>query len=376
VKPLSILQILEKGHFNTGSVVQMFQLAENLHRRGHRVAVVSRGEGQIRERCAAAGVDFVPLPMRNEFDVASAAKLARVYRDREVDVVHAHKGIAHSVALAATFLGGRRPAIVVNRGVSFPLDAFNRTKFHVRLGAVVTVCEDIKKVIVASGRLRPDQVRVIYAGVDLDVFDPQKLDRGEVRREWGIADGEILAVQVGAREWKGWKHLVEATAIARARVPNLRTAIVACKNEEQKREIAEYAAARGVGEAVLPVGFRYDMPKVLMAADLAIDLSYEGLGVTGTIREAMALGKPVIATAAGGNPELVEDERSGILVPVKDPAAAAEAIVRIATDRALADRLARAGRERVEAGFSSKVRLDRIEALYRELVGAGREAAA
>ena len=376
MKPLSILQILEKGHFNTGSVVQMFQLAENLHRRGHRVAVVSRGEGQIRERCAAAGVDFVPLPMRNEFDLASAAKLARVYRDREVDVVHAHKGIAHSVALAATFLGGRRPAIVVNRGVSFPLDAFNRTKFHVRLGAVVTVCEDIKKVIVASGRLRPDQVRVIYAGVDLDVFDPQKLDRGEVRREWGIADGEILAVQVGAREWKGWKHLVEATAIARARVPNLRTAIVACKNEEQKREIAEYAAARGVGEAVLPVGFRYDMPKVLMAADLAIDLSYEGLGVTGTIREAMALGKPVIATAAGGNPELVEDERSGILVPVKDPAAAAEAIVRIATDRALADRLARAGRERVEAGFSSKVRLDRIEALYRELVGARREAAA
>lgn len=376
MKPLSILQILEKGHFNTGSVVQMFQLAENLHRRGHRVAVVSRGEGQIRERCAAAGVDFVPLPMRNEFDLASAAKLARVYRDREVDVVHAHKGIAHSVALAATFLGGRRPAIVVNRGVSFPLDAFNRTKFHVRLGAVVTVCEDIKKVIVASGRLRPDQVRVIYAGVDLDVFDPQKLDRGEVRREWGIADGELLAVQVGAREWKGWKHLVEATAIARARVPNLRTAIVACKNEEQKREIAEYAAARGVGEAVLPVGFRYDMPKVLMAADLAIDLSYEGLGVTGTIREAMALGKPVIATAAGGNPELVEDGRSGILVPVKAPAAAAEAIVRIATDRALADRLARAGRERVEAGFSSKVRLDRIEALYRELVGARREAAA
>ncbi len=375
--PLSILQILEKGHFNTGSVVQMFQLAENLHRRGHRVAVVSRGDGQIRERCAAAGVDFVTLPLRNEFDLASAARLARVYRDRAVDVVHVHKGIAHSIALEATFLGRRRPAIVVNRGVSFPLDAFNRTKFHVRLGAVVTVCEDIKKVIVASGKLRPDQVRVIYAGVDLDVFDPGRLDRGEVRREWGVRDGEFLVVQVGAREWKGWKHLVDATALARPRVPGLRTAIVACKNEEQKAEVAGYAAARGVGDAVLPIGFRYDMPKVLMAADLAIDLSYEGLGVTGTIREAMALGKPVIATAAGGNPELVVDGESGILVPVKDPAAAAAAIVRIAADPAGASRLAAAGRARVEAGFSSKVRLDRIEALYRELAGAAaREAAA
>ncbi|HKB70556.1 MAG TPA: glycosyltransferase [Thermoanaerobaculia bacterium] len=377
MRPLSILQILEKGHFNTGSVVQMFQLAENLHRRGHRVAVVSRGDGQIRERCAAAGVDFVALPMRNEFDLASAAKLARVYRERAVDVVHAHKGIAHSVALAATFLGRCRPAIVVNRGVSFPLDAFNRTKFHVRLGAVVTVCEDIKKVIVASGRLRPELVRVIYAGVDLDVFDPEKLDRREVRREWGVADGDFLVVQVGAREWKGWKHLVEATALARPRVPNIRTAIVACKNEEQKAEVAAYAAERGVGDAVLPVGFRYDMPKVLMAADLAVDLSYEGLGVTGTIREAMALGKPVIATAAGGNPELVVDGESGLLVPVKDPAAAAEAIVRVAANPAEAARRARGGRERVEAGFSSKVRVDRIESLYRDLAGAdAREAAA
>jgi glycosyltransferase involved in cell wall biosynthesis len=118
------------------------------------------------------------------------------------------------------------------------------------------------------------------------------------------------------------------------------------------------------------------MPKVLMAADLAIDLSYEGLGVTGTIREAMALGKPVVATAAGGNPELVVDGESGLLVPVKDPAAAADAICRVAADPAFAARLAAGGRRRVEEGFSSKVRLDRIEALYRELTGVAAEAAA
>jgi len=81
-EPLSVLQILEKGHFNTGSVVQMFQLAENLKRRGHRVGVVSRGDGQIREKCDAAGIDFCALPMRHEFDLASAARLARIYRDR------------------------------------------------------------------------------------------------------------------------------------------------------------------------------------------------------------------------------------------------------------------------------------------------------
>jgi glycosyltransferase involved in cell wall biosynthesis len=375
MRPLSILQILEKGHFNTGSVVQMFQLAQNLQRRGHRVAVVSRGEGQIRDRCRQAGVDFLELPLRHEFDLGSARRLARAYEEREVDLVHVHKGIAHSAALEATFLGRRKPAIVVNRGVSFPLDAFNRLKFHLRLGAVVTVCEDIKKVIVRSGRLPPEKVRVIYAGVDLAVFDPSRLDPRKVRGEWGVAADELLLVQVGAREWKGWRHLVEATSIALPRVPRLRTAIVACKSEEQRKEISDYAGKFGVRDRVLPVGFRYDMPEVLMAADAAIDLSYEGLGVTGTIREAMALRKPVIATDAGGNPELVVHGESGLLVPVKDPAAAAEAIVRLAAETSEARRLAENGRRRVEEGFSSEVRLDRIESLYEELVSRRGESA-
>jgi L-malate glycosyltransferase len=368
---LSILQILEKGHFNTGSVVQMFQLATKLAERGHRVAVVSRGDGQIRERCAAAGMELIALPLKNEFDLSSARRLARIYQEREVDIVHVHKGIAHSVALWATFFSSRRPSLVVNRGVSFPLDAFNRIKYHVRLGAVVTVCEDIKKVIVRSGRLRPDQVRVIYAGVDLAVFDPVRLDAGKVRREWNLSDQDWLLVQVGAREWKGWKHLIEATAIVARQFPAIRTAIVACKSDEQKAEIASAAERFGVGGRILPIGFRYDMPDVLMASEAVIDLSYEGLGVTGTIREGMALSKPVIATSAGGNPELVVDGESGLLVAPKDPQAAARAILRIASEPGLAERLGAAARQRVEKGFSTGVRLDRIEALYRELVSSG-----
>ncbi len=110
------------------------------------------------------------------------------------------------------------------------------------------------------------------------------------------------------------------------------------------------------------------MPDVLAAAEIVADLSYEGLGITGTLREAMALGVPVIASAAGGNPELVVDGESGLLVPPRDPASMAAAIRRLLTDSALASRLAGAGRERVEKGFSSEVRLDRIESLYARLI--------
>jgi glycosyltransferase involved in cell wall biosynthesis len=346
----------------------MFQLARGLAGRGHRVAIVSRPTGQVPEQAQREGLDFIALPLRHEFDLSSALRLARVFDNRAVDVVHAHKGIAHSVALFATYFARRRPVIVVNRGVSFPLDVFNRIKFHVRMDAVVTVCEDIKKVIVASGNLPPEKVNVIYAGVDLSRFDPARADRDRVRRDWGVAPDESLLVQVGAREWKGWKDLIAAAALLATEFPKLKTAIVACEDDAKKAEVSDSARQNAIEDHVLPIGFRTDMPDVLAAADVVADLSYEGLGITGTLREAMALGVPVIASAAGGNPELVVDGESGLLVPPRDPAATAAAVRRLLTDGALAARLSGGGRERVQTGFSSQVRLDRIEALYARLI--------
>jgi glycosyltransferase involved in cell wall biosynthesis len=366
--PLSILQVLEKGSFTTGSVVQMFELARGLARRGHRVGVVSRPDGEVAQRSREDRIPFFPLPLSHEFDLASARGLARIFDATAADVVHVHKGIAHSVALFATLFTRRRPVLVVNRGVSFPLDFFAALKYRARLDAVVTVCEDIKRVVVASARVPEGKVHVVYAGVDLSRFDPSRADGGRVRREWGVVPGEKLVVQVGARDWKGWRDLVSAAALVAPILPEARTAIVACKDDAEKERVLAFARERGVGDRVLAIGFRTDMPDVLAAADVVVDLSYEGLGITGTIREAMALEKPVIASAAGGNPELVQHEVSGLLVPARDPAATAAAISRVLSSSELAGRLGRAARQRVEAGFSTEVRLDRIEALYRELV--------
>ena len=366
--PLSVLQVLEKGSFTTGSVVQMFELARGLARRGHAVGVVSRPGGEVADRCRAEGLAFFPLPLKHEFDLASARRLGRLVDERAVDVVHAHKGIAHSVALFATLFARRRPALVVNRGVSFPLDAFSALKFRFRLDAVVAVCEDIKAVVVRSAGVPAEKVRVVYAGVDVARFDPERADGAKVRREWNVADGERLLLQVGARDWKGWRDVVSAAAILAGRLPNLAVAIVACKDEAEKERVRAFAREKGIGERVRAIGFRSDMPDVLAAADVVLDLSYEGLGITGTIREAMALGKPVIASAAGGNPELVEDGVSGLLVAPRDPYALASAVERLLEDPGFASGLSRAGRARVLAGFSTEVRLDRIEALYRDLV--------
>ena len=93
----------------------MFQLARGLARRGHRVAIVSRPGGDVPGEARREGLDFLPLSLKHEFDFGSARRLARISEDREVDVVHVHKGIAHSVALFATAFSRRRLVLVVAR---------------------------------------------------------------------------------------------------------------------------------------------------------------------------------------------------------------------------------------------------------------------
>ena len=134
-------------------------------------------------------------------------------------------------------------------------------------------------------------------------------------------------------------------------------------------EIAEQAGARGLEDRVLGLGHREDVPAILAASDVVVDASYAGLGITGSIREALACERPVVATNIEGMPELVLDGETGLLVAPRSPAALADAIVR-AREPTAAQTMARAGRKRVEALFSLRAKVDATEALYRQIVAA------
>ncbi len=110
------------------------------------------------------------------------------------------------------------------------------------------------------------------------------------------------------------------------------------------------------------------MPEILAGSDLVVDASYAGLGLTGSVREALAVETPVIATDLEGMPELIADGETGLLVPPRNPEAMAQAILRVLENPARAQAMARAGRKRVESSFSLEAKLDRTEALYRRLL--------
>jgi len=366
--PLEIFQILEKNQFDTGSVHQMFQAAAGLQDRGHRVTIVSREGQDLRQKAEERGLDFKALPFRSELDVRTILRLRRAFREAHPDVIHVHKGLSHTLALAASWFDPAG-AFVVNRGVSFPLQPWNRPKYLTRhVDRVVTVCQQIKEVVVRSGRLPEPKVEVVYAGVDLSLFDRSRWSSAEFRTEYAIGLDRFLIMQVGVRDWKGWRELMSAFAQVAARRTNAHLALIGCRNEEQRREVIEMAAELGIANAVTAVGYRSDMPRVLSAGDLVVDASWAGTGITGTIREAMALGKAVIATDCGGNRELISSAAVGNLIPMRNQPALFGSMIELMDNRERRVAMGESALDHVQRHFSKDQRVSRLETLYREII--------
>ena len=365
---MKIFQVLEFNQFNTGSVHQMFQAASGLRERGHEVTIVSRPDPVLAARAAEHGVRFHGMPFRHQFDLGTIRRLRHLIREERPDVIHVHKGIAHALAMTAAW---RMPvgAFVVNRGVSFPLDVWNRGKYrNTRVDRVVTVCQQIKNVIVESGKLPEEKVQVVYAGTDVTHFDPAKWDARAFRREKSIADDRFVVAQVGVRDWKGWKELIDSVSDVAPQHPNVHLLLIGCRGDAEKNEVMSYAAKDGIADRVTPVEYRTDMPNVFASCDLVVDASWAGTGITGTVREAMAMRKPVVATNAGGNEELVSSPSVGWLIPMNDRAALTNALRAVIDDPARAAAVGRAAREHVVRGFSKELRITRLETLYGEIL--------
>jgi glycosyltransferase involved in cell wall biosynthesis len=361
---MKILQVLEFNQFNTGSVHQMFQAAAGMRERGHEVVIATRPDPVMAAKAAEHGIRHYGFPFRHQFDLTTVRGLRKLLREEQPDVIHAHKGIAHGLTLLASY--GHAPgAFVVNRGVSFPLDRWNRSKYRTpRVDKVVTVCRQIKDVIVESGKLPDEKVQVVYAGTDVTHFDPEKWDHRAFRREKHIADDAFVVAQVGVRDWKGWMELIDSVSDVAPKHPNIQLLLIGCRTQKEKDEVEGYARKAGVGAHVTGIEYRTDMPNVFASCDLVVDASWAGTGITGTVREAMAMAKPVIATSAGGNGELVSSPEVGFLIPMKDRAALTNALLAVIENPSRSAELGRAARAHVVRGFSKELRLTRLENLY------------
>jgi glycosyltransferase involved in cell wall biosynthesis len=239
---------------------------------------------------------------------------------------------------------------------------FNQWKYGRSVSLFVAISTAIRDILLAFG-VPLERLRLVPSGVDF-ARAPEGAGAA-VRREFGVARGQPLVGNVGALvDHKGQRYLVEAAALVLRERPDARFAIVG--EGELESDLKARAKALGLGDRLLFTGFRRDVPAILEALDLFVMSSHlEGLGTI--VLDALAAGKPVVGTRAGGIPEIIEHESHGLLVPPRDAAALAAAILRVLADPALAARLASQGRARALEGFSADAMVAGNLAVYREL---------
>jgi len=233
---------------------------------------------------------------------------------------------------------------------------------------VICVSEAVREVVLERERLAADRTVVIRNGV---ATSPPKLSGDEahaLREELGLGRADLVVGMVANlnRAVKGVRYFIEALPLIARQVPEARFLLV---GEGAEREaLMARADELGVGDRTIFTGFRSDVDRMYSLIDVSVLTSLsEGLSIT--ILESMSAGLPVVATRVGGNPELVDEGVTGLLVPPRDPDAFAEAVVTLLRNPARRREMGDAGLSRVREEFSLPMVADRYQALYEEIAG-------
>jgi L-malate glycosyltransferase len=362
-------------HVNTehtwrGGESQVFNLMRGLRGLGHEVEAVTLPGSALMRRCRDESLPVIELPMRSDADLAGAFRLARHLKRHPCDVLHAQTARAHSIGLLARRFGAKA-RLVVSRRLDFPVrrNLPNRWKYRSTLvDAYIAVAEVIRGILIDAG-VDPARVTVINSSIELGRFTGVGDHRLSVREELRLPPDAPVIGNVAALAWhKGQKDLIAAMPHVLESLPEARLVIVGGGDEEEA--LRSQAAALNLEDRIRFTGMRHDVPRLLTAFDVFCMPSYlEGL--CNSVLEAFAMKVPVVATRAGGLPEIVEHERTGLLAPPRDPASLAAAIVRMLSDRALAERVGDAGHRLVHARFSVDHMVARTVELYERISGSG-----
>ena len=331
---------------------------------GHRAMLVAHAAGELRQR-AKEGLDLVPLTPKTEMDLAAAWRLSRLIKQLGPDIVHAHD--PHGVAMAALALSMStqlaKPPLVAARRVDFHLkgNALSRWKYR-QVDCFVCASDAIRAMLVADG-VPAARAVTVHEGIDLGRVEAAPV--ADLHAELWLPHHAPLVGNVAALvPHKGQRHLIEAAAVVIQKVPDARFVIAG--EGELRPQLERLIKERHLEKHVFLAGFRPDILSVHKAFDIFVMSSItEGLGTS--LLDAMACGKPIVATTAGGMPEVVADGRTGILVPPRDHETMAAAIVKLLTEETARAEMGAAGLARVRTLFSAERMVQDTLAVYRRV---------
>jgi glycosyltransferase involved in cell wall biosynthesis len=303
--------------------------------------------------------------MRGEWDLWAVQRLAGMIRRHDIEAVHFHTAHAHTLGLLAAQRTGV-PYRFLTRRVDFHIHRhpLNRWKYGPAVTAIMAISEGVRRVLQDDG-IPAERIVTVPSGIDLERIE-RVPDPSGLRSELGIPEGAPVVGMVAAlAPHKDHDTFLRAAAMVKESLPAARFLIVG--DGPLRAELERFSRSSGLSQEIIFTGFREDALTLTRLLDIFVLSSYEeGLGTS--LLDAMALGRPLVATDVGGIPEALLDGRNGLLVPPRDPGALAGAIVKLGRDPGLRERMGAFGRKHAR-NFTIERTIDGVEDLYRRFLG-------
>ena len=368
--PVNVLHVAGSAEW-AGGEVYLLQLAERLDRERFSLSVVCPARGPLVERLERLGVPAPVIPMEERLvDPRAVLALARRFRRARPHIVQSHGARANFYCRVASRLARvpRHLSTVHNSLYDYPVSPLRRVVYLAldRLTVswtetILCVAESLARDLVERSRVPARKVRVIPNGVDVARFDPARADGERVRREFALGPGPVLGIIGRMTPQKDHRTFLAALAAVRADLPEVKALIVG--DGPLRVELEAEAGRLGLADACCFTGVREDIPDCLAAATVVV-LSSVSEGLPFTVLEALAMARPLVATAVNGVTEIVEPDLTGLLIPPRRPDLLTRTVLSLLRDPERARALGQAGRKVVEVRFPIERMVERLERLY------------
>lgn len=350
-----------------GAERELLAMLERLPRRGYRPIVACPDGGPLAQELARRGVEMRIAPMppwRKLFAYPQRAGAVRALRDVIAAVRPAlvHVNDIWWVPQTRCAVEGLAPVPIVAH-VRQEIEPAKAGRYELaQADLVFPVSRQIQRSLEAGGVLS-SRLRVLYSGVEMSRV-PEQADGRDIRRTYGIpAEAPLLGTVANLFERKGYEVMLEAFPAIMKASPAVQYLIVGSGDAAYEARLRAMVEVLGLERRVHFAGFQKSVFPCLAAMDLYVHPALmEGFGIA--VLEAMAMRKPVVATATGGLPEIVQDGETGMLVPPGDAGALARAVSSLLQDPGRRKQFGEAGRARVAAQFTAEAMMDRLTSGY------------
>lgn len=365
---MKILQICSASEMGGGEV-HVSDLVHALASRGHAIYLAVRPQSPLRAPLSGLIASWHEMPLRNSLDLQSVKSIANLINQHGIDIVHAHVGRDYLVAAMAT-RKAPRAKLVITRHHYLPLKKNPLYRWMLEdVSAVIAVSDSVRDSVIERVGLEPERVHTIPNWIDPARFQP--VDRDAARAMFQLRSNLTIACIGQIVPAKGQEEFIRAASRVAQMRSDVTFLVVGEETEEGHpftQELKALTEKLGLRDRVRFLGFVSDVPTLLAAVDIVVVPSWnEGFSLV-TI-EALASRKAVLASNAGGIAGIIKDGATGLLFPPRDVKVLADKLSWMLSDAPLRERLAVQGQKDVYVRFGREQIIDRIEALYLDLLG-------